>query len=150
MPTWPCANTWSPNSFPVPKFIILNKSQFLKPPPTNNHPKPSPNFWSPFLSVTFYNWTASYGSVLFVGSIVCATILLVFAVRATFVTWITVLVLLACMGNRRKVLVRRGRKITTDVAVYSVKVVVRERRLVAMACATVLSLIAMIQIKETF
>ncbi|EXB93908.1 hypothetical protein L484_002064 [Morus notabilis] len=64
------------------------------------------------------------------------------------VTWITVLVLLAFAGNRRRVLVKRGRRITNDVAMFLVGVLVKERGFVAVACATVFSLMAVIGIKE--
>ncbi|KAF5732175.1 hypothetical protein HS088_TW18G00865 [Tripterygium wilfordii] len=95
-------------------------------------------------------WSAFYGSPIFlpVFGVILASALLVMAVRATIVTWITVLVLLACAGNRRRVLVRQGSKITTDVAMYLVKVVVREKGLVAVACATLVSFMAMIRIAE--
>ena len=72
------------------------------------------------------------------------------AARATMVTWITVLVLLAFAGNRRRVLVKRGRTITNDVAMSLVGVLLKERwsGLVALACATVFSLLAVIGMKE--
>ena len=68
---------------------------------------------------------------------------MVLAFRATMVTWITVLVLLAFAGNRRRLLVQRGRKITLDVAWYLVSVTFRSQKgLFALACATVVSLLA--------
>ncbi|GFP79883.1 hypothetical protein PHJA_000131700 [Phtheirospermum japonicum] len=70
-------------------------------------------------------------------------ILIVFVVRTTIVTWITVMVLLAFAGKRRRVLVKEGRKITSDVAMYLARVLVRERGFVAFACATILSLVTM-------
>lgn len=70
-------------------------------------------------------------------------VLLVFAVRTTVVTWITVMVLLAFAGKRRRVLVREGREITSDVAMYFAQVVLKERSLVAFLCATIVSLVAM-------
>ncbi|GMN46014.1 hypothetical protein TIFTF001_015194 [Ficus carica] len=73
---------------------------------------------------------------------------LVAAARATMVTWITVLVLLAFAGNRRRVLVKRGRTITNDVAMFLFGVLVKERGLVAVACATVFSLMAVIGMRE--
>ncbi|XP_022886157.1 uncharacterized protein LOC111402224 [Olea europaea var. sylvestris] len=69
--------------------------------------------------------------------------LIVFAVRTTILTWITVLVLLAFAGKRRRVLVKEGRRITSDVAMYLAQVVLKERSLVAVAFATVFSLMAM-------
>ncbi|KAL3642317.1 hypothetical protein CASFOL_013132 [Castilleja foliolosa] len=66
-------------------------------------------------------------------------VLIVFTVRTTVVVWITVLVLLAFVGKRRKVLVEEGSKITSDIAFYVVKVVVKEKGLVAFGCATIIS-----------
>lgn len=70
--------------------------------------------------------------------------MLVVMVRTTIVTWITVLVMLAFAGKRRKVLVVEGRKISGDVAMHLLKVVIKERSLVAVACATVFSSMAMV------
>ncbi|CAJ2664305.1 hypothetical protein L195_g002137 [Trifolium pratense] len=41
--------------------------------------------------------------------------LTILSLRATMVIWITVLVMLTFAGNRRKILVQRGRRITFDV-----------------------------------
>ncbi|KAL0318574.1 UNVERIFIED_CONTAM: hypothetical protein Sradi_0045400 [Sesamum radiatum] len=70
-------------------------------------------------------------------------VLVVFAVRTTIVTWITVMVLLAFAGKRRRVLAREGRKITSDVAMYLVQVLLKEKGLVAFGCATIISLMLM-------
>lgn len=68
---------------------------------------------------------------------------MILAFRATMVTWVTVLVLLAFAGNRRKVLVQRGWGITIDVAWYLASVVFRSHKsLFALACATVFSFLA--------
>lgn len=72
-----------------------------------------------------------------------AAFLIVLAVRTTVVTWITVVVLLAFAGKRRRVLAREGRKITSDVAMYLARVVINERSIVAFACATIMSLMGM-------
>ena len=69
--------------------------------------------------------------------------LVVVAARATVVVWITVLVLLAFAGKRRRVLAAQGRKITAEVAMYLVKGVLKERGVAAVACATILSFMAM-------
>ena len=74
--------------------------------------------------------------------------LVIVAVCATMVIWITVLVLLAFAGNRRRVLVQHGMKITVDVAMHLVKVVLKERGFVTVTCATIVSLMAMIRIIE--
>ncbi|OIW00305.1 hypothetical protein TanjilG_27556 [Lupinus angustifolius] len=74
---------------------------------------------------------------------VVVAIVLILAFRATVMTWITVLVLLAFAGNRRKVLVQRGRRITLDVTWYLVSVMFRSQKgLLALACATLLSFLA--------
>ncbi|KAK4438555.1 hypothetical protein Salat_0190000 [Sesamum alatum] len=70
-------------------------------------------------------------------------VLVVFAVRTTIVTWITVMVLLAFAGKRRRVLAREGRKITSDVAMYLVQVLLKDKGLVAFVCATIISLMLM-------
>ncbi|KAJ0048204.1 hypothetical protein Pint_15541 [Pistacia integerrima] len=66
-------------------------------------------------------WSTLYTLCLPAVVVFCAATLLILAARATMVTWITVLVLLAFAGKRRRVLVQEGRKITTDVAFYFIK-----------------------------
>ncbi|CAH8388509.1 unnamed protein product [Eruca vesicaria subsp. sativa] len=66
---------------------------------------------------------------LFVGFVLAAALsllILVTAARATMVAWITVIVLLAFSGTRRRVLAKRGNTITTDVAMCLVRVLIRE------------------------
>ncbi|KAL3512739.1 hypothetical protein ACH5RR_025456 [Cinchona calisaya] len=76
-------------------------------------------------------------------------VLIVLAVRTTIVTWITVLVLLAFAGNRRRVLVKNGRRITLDVAMHLATVFTKERGIAAVAaCVTVASLIAMASLRK--
>lgn len=75
-------------------------------------------------------------------------VMLVFVVRTTVVMWITVLVLLAFAGKGRRVLAKEGRKITSDIALYSVQIVLMERSLGAVACATILSLMAMAWLRK--
>ncbi|XP_023530771.1 uncharacterized protein LOC111793221 [Cucurbita pepo subsp. pepo] len=82
-----------------------------------------------------------------VGLLVVAGVAVV-AARATMVAWITVLVLLAFAGNRRRVLVKQGRQITADVAMYLGAVLVKERGLVAVAFAAVLSFVAVVRSME--
>ena len=89
-----------------------------------------------------YMWMLPY-----VGVVLMITLVIV-AARATMVTWITLLVLLAFAGNRRRVLAQHGTKITADVAMHLVRVVLKERGLVAVACATIVSLMAMVRIIE--
>ncbi|OVA20606.1 hypothetical protein BVC80_1065g164 [Macleaya cordata] len=95
-------------------------------------------------------WPAPNTSGFFFGVLLMIAIaaLLVVAVRATVVTWITVLVLLAFAGKRRRSLVREGRKITTDITMYAMKIVLKERSLIAISFA-VLSFIALVQRRES-
>ncbi|ESQ43627.1 hypothetical protein EUTSA_v10015058mg [Eutrema salsugineum] len=62
----------------------------------------------------------------FVLAAALSLLVLVAAARATMVAWITVLVLLAFSGTRRRVLVRRQKRITADVAMCLVRVLFRE------------------------
>jgi hypothetical protein len=78
-----------------------------------------------------YVWMLPLAGVALVATLVMAT------ARATMVTWITVLVLLAFAGKRRRVLAQHGREITADVAVQLVRVVLRERGLLVVVCATI-------------
>ncbi|XP_062170337.1 uncharacterized protein LOC133876054 [Alnus glutinosa] len=87
------------------------------------------------------------GMLPFVGVALMATLVIVVA-RAAMVAWITVLVLLAFSGKRRRVLAQHGREITADVAVHLVRVVFRERGLAAVVCAAIVSLMTMVPIKE--
>ncbi|KAL1207248.1 hypothetical protein V5N11_027994 [Cardamine amara subsp. amara] len=71
----------------------------------------------------------SYQFLLFTAFVLAAALsllILVAAARATMVAWITVLVLLAFSGTRRRVLARRGKTITADVAMCLVRVLIRE------------------------
>lgn len=71
----------------------------------------------------------SYQLLLFTAFVLAAALsllILVAAARATMVAWITVLVLLAFSGTRRRVLARRGKAITTDVAMCLVRFLIRE------------------------
>ncbi|KAK0588344.1 hypothetical protein LWI29_038442 [Acer saccharum] len=74
-----------------------------------------------YLDKTTNSWTAFYKLLLPVLGVFSVATFLVVAARATMVTWITVLVLLAFAGNRRRVLVQQGRKITADVAMFFIK-----------------------------
>ncbi|KAI3464135.1 hypothetical protein Pfo_020798 [Paulownia fortunei] len=106
-----------------------------------------------FFLISFYVFLSSfdratyssgyYASVLPLLLAFLLAILIIFAVRTTIVTWITLMVLLAFAGKRRRVLVKEGRKITSDVAMYLAQVVIKERSLVAFACATIISLATM-------
>uniref|UniRef100_A0A7N0TZE7 Uncharacterized protein n=1 Tax=Kalanchoe fedtschenkoi TaxID=63787 RepID=A0A7N0TZE7_KALFE len=79
-----------------------------------------------------------------------AAALVILAARATMITWITVLVLLACSGRRRHSLVLDGKKITIDVALQFVEVLLSERSRVvlAAACATIWSILANVGCRE--
>ncbi|WJX88725.1 hypothetical protein P8452_70781 [Trifolium repens] len=54
--------------------------------------------------------------------------LMILSLRATMVIWITVLVLLSFAGNRRKILVQRGRRITLDVVWHLARVLFRSHK----------------------
>ncbi|KAJ0105184.1 hypothetical protein Patl1_18132 [Pistacia atlantica] len=77
--------------------------------------------WDNSQQNTTGGWSTLYTLCLPAVVVFCAATLLILAARATMVTWITVLVLLAFAGKRRRVLVQEGRKITTDVAFYFIK-----------------------------
>ncbi|KAM1042498.1 hypothetical protein ACFX13_034635 [Malus domestica] len=99
-----------------------------------------------WILLPFYNYNdqiASF-SLMPVFGVFLVSALVVVVARATMMAWITVLVLLTFAGNRRLVLVRRGRLITYDVAIYLFQIVVKERGLLAVVCATILSLMAML------
>ncbi|KAL2253930.1 UNVERIFIED_CONTAM: hypothetical protein Sindi_0187700 [Sesamum indicum] len=103
-----------------------------------------------FLSISFFLFvdrtTYSFGSYSPLLPLLIAfliILLIVFTIRTTIMTWITVMVLLTFAGKRRRVLVKEGRKITSDVAVYLAQVVVEERSFVAFVCATIGSLLAL-------
>ncbi|KAK4744344.1 hypothetical protein SAY87_010656 [Trapa incisa] len=89
-------------------------------------------------------WLAFYASVLPVAGILLAAAFLVIAARATMMMWITVLVLLAFSGKRRRVIALQGRRITADVAIYLAKVAFRGKggaaALVFAACISFLLL----------
>ncbi|XP_060212305.1 uncharacterized protein LOC132639943 [Lycium barbarum] len=85
----------------------------------------------------FSNCPALYASVLLglgfgVLSMVAA---LAVAVPATFVTWITILVLLTFAGKNRRDLVLEGKKLTGDIIGFVVKVLIKEWNVVAALCA---------------
>lgn len=62
------------------------------------------------------------------------------------VAWITILVLLAFSGKRRRVLAHDGRKISKEVAMHLIKVMVKEHHFLTVIFAAVVSLLAMAQI----
>ncbi|KAF4364301.1 hypothetical protein G4B88_028421 [Cannabis sativa] len=93
-------------------------------------------------------WTALHymSALALLGVVMAIGLGLVAAARATMVTCITVLVLLTVAGNRRRVLVKSGRKITNDVAMFLVGVLVKDKGFVAVACATLFSIMALVGI----
>ncbi|CAA2973452.1 nbr1 like [Olea europaea subsp. europaea] len=92
--------------------------------------------------------TSYYALIVPFVAVFLLAVMLVFAVRTTVVMWITVLVLLAFAGKRRRVLAKEGRKITSDIALYSVQILLKERSLGAVACTTILSLMAMAWLRK--
>ncbi|KAK6920641.1 hypothetical protein RJ641_014319 [Dillenia turbinata] len=98
-----------------------------------------------FTNIDFPGNYSSSSSIILCLGVVLVAILVVVAIRATMVAGITVLVLLSFVGKRRKILVQEGQKITADVAGYLVKIVFKEKGLIAFACA-ILSLAAILHI----
>ncbi|KAL0292156.1 UNVERIFIED_CONTAM: hypothetical protein Scaly_2603200 [Sesamum calycinum] len=106
-----------------------------------------------FLSISFFLFVSSFDRMTYSSSsyspvlplliAFLIVLLIVFAVRTTIVTWITVMVLLAFAGKRRRILVKEGRKITSDIAMHLAQIVVEERSFVAFVCATIGSLLAL-------
>ncbi|KAI4329550.1 hypothetical protein MLD38_027926 [Melastoma candidum] len=86
-----------------------------------------------------HGWSALYAFLLPLAGVLLTGAFLVMAARATVMTWIMVLVLLAFSGKRRRVLVVQGRKIMADVAMYLVWVVFSGRGLAAVLCAAIIS-----------
>ncbi|GAB4824923.1 hypothetical protein Ancab_007795 [Ancistrocladus abbreviatus] len=85
----------------------------------------------------YYGWPALYASVMLgvafgVLSMVAA---LAVAVPAMLVTWITVLVLLAFAGKRRRDLVVEGKKLTAEITGFVLKILIKEGNVVAAVCA---------------
>ncbi|KAK4362520.1 hypothetical protein RND71_017761 [Anisodus tanguticus] len=68
---------------------------------------------------------------------------IVLAVRTTIVAWITVLVLLAIVGKRGRVLAKDGQKITSEVVVYVANEVIKEKEFVSISGVMIMGLIAM-------
>ncbi|KAI3763164.1 hypothetical protein L1987_53615 [Smallanthus sonchifolius] len=97
----------------------------------------SGSWWLSIELVHMWSVVRAVGVVLVMG-------LVVVVVRTTIVTWIMVLVMLRFAGKRCRVLVVEGRKISGDVAMHLLKVLVKERSVVGVACATFLSSMAMV------
>ncbi|XP_052178751.1 uncharacterized protein LOC127792329 [Diospyros lotus] len=76
--------------------------------------------------------SAAVGAV--VGVLAMAAALTV-AVPATVMTWISVLVLLACCGKRRRALVAEARKLTAEICGVAARMLIREGNVVAAVCA---------------
>uniref|UniRef100_A0A6N2K412 Transmembrane protein n=1 Tax=Salix viminalis TaxID=40686 RepID=A0A6N2K412_SALVM len=69
------------------------------------------SFYGSTANTSRLNWAGLFGLV----------VLIAVAARATVLAWITVVVLLAFAGRRRRVLVQQGRKITADVIMYLIR-----------------------------
>lgn len=79
--------------------------------------------------------------------------MIIVAVKTTIVAWITLLVLLAFSGKRRRVLVVQRKKITVDVAMFLFSFALKEKNVVAaVACATTIvsSMAAMMFFKANY
>ncbi|XAR68015.1 hypothetical protein NMG60_11002993 [Bertholletia excelsa] len=82
-------------------------------------------------------WPALYASVVLgtVFGLLSMAAALAVAVPATLVTWITVLVLLTFCGKPRRDLVVEGKKLTTEIAGFVFKILIKEGNVVAAVCA---------------
>ncbi|KAL5984763.1 hypothetical protein ACLOJK_041385, partial [Asimina triloba] len=90
-------------------------------------------------SPAFGLWPALYAALLFGGvfGFLSMAAAVTIVIPATVVTWITVLVLLAFAGKPRRALVLDGRRITSDILSFAVKIVLKEGNIVAAASAIV-------------
>ncbi|KAL6286508.1 uncharacterized protein Pyn_36853 [Prunus yedoensis var. nudiflora] len=88
-------------------------------------------------SASSYGWPALYASVLLgaVFGLLSMFAALAVMLPATLVTWITIVVMLAFFGKPRRTLVVEGRKITREIFVIVMKILLKEGNLVAAACA---------------
>ncbi|KAK4350575.1 hypothetical protein RND71_029888 [Anisodus tanguticus] len=102
-----------------------------------------------FLLISFSTTTIIFSSSAYVFPFIVAAAALVvggcivMAVRTTIVAWITVLVLLAFVGKRRRVLAKDGEKITSEVVVYVANEVIKEKGFVAISGVMIMGLMAM-------
>ncbi|GAB2285371.1 hypothetical protein Dimus_019824 [Dionaea muscipula] len=86
---------------------------------------------------TSYGWPAVYASLLLgvAFGILSMLAALGVLVPAMMVTWITVLVLLACSGKGRRDLVVEGKKLTAEIVRFVIRIVIKEGNFVAAVCA---------------
>lgn len=101
-----------------------------------------PSLWILLLFIMYSEYQITMSCLLLIG-LSLLFVLVVIAARATMIAWITVLVMLTFAGNRRRVLVRRGRLITADVAIYLFRVVIKERGLLAVALVTLTAMLGL-------
>ncbi|KAK4370809.1 hypothetical protein RND71_010284 [Anisodus tanguticus] len=71
-------------------------------------------------------------------ALLVGAVLIVLAVRTTVITWIKVFVLLAFVGKRRRGIVKEGKKITSEVAMYAANVVFKESGLFAFTSTAII------------
>ncbi|KAF1885519.1 hypothetical protein Lal_00029408 [Lupinus albus] len=83
------------------------------------------------------SWLPIYASVLFgtVFGLLSMVAALFVMIPAVLVTWITIVVLLAFFGKPKRTLVVEGRKITKEIFVIVVKILLKEGNVVAAVCA---------------
>lgn len=146
MPSCPPCATW--HSCFLSLFISSLKFPSNLPNPNKqNSPQPPKTHQMNNAAITtcllFAFILASFCHTLFYFlAVVLAVLVTVAVARMAMVAWITVLVLLTFVGNRRRVLVRGGRRITADVGSYLIKLLICERNgAFTFACAAVLSLL---------
>ncbi|OIW06017.1 hypothetical protein TanjilG_11704 [Lupinus angustifolius] len=95
-------------------------------------------------------WLAIYASGLLgtVFGLLSMVAALVVMIPAVLVTWITIVVLLAFFGKPKRTLVVEGRKITKEIFVIVVKILLKEGNVVAAVCA-VLGYFALVRRNST-
>ncbi|KAF5950171.1 hypothetical protein HYC85_012164 [Camellia sinensis] len=99
--------------------------------------------WNILKSIlSWYETTTSSSSALYASvalgalfGLLSMAAALAVAVPATMVSWITVLVLLAFCGKQRTALVVEGKKLTAEIVVFVVKILIKEGNVVAAICA---------------
>ncbi|RHN63463.1 hypothetical protein MtrunA17_Chr4g0058531 [Medicago truncatula] len=80
------------------------------------------------LAVFYFVFNHSNVPFLYMAVTVVVASVMILSFRAIMVIWITLFVLLTFAGNRRKVLVQRGRRITLDVVWHLVRVLFRSNK----------------------
>ncbi|XP_057460376.1 uncharacterized protein LOC130750898 [Actinidia eriantha] len=93
--------------------------------------------WYKATSSPASRWPEMYAAVVLgaVFGLLAVAASLAVAVKATVVTWITVLVLLTFSGKPRREVVVEGKKLTAEISGFAVKILIKEGNVVAAVCA---------------